>query len=190
MSILPVCLHHRHVLEPVTEAECSIVVEVVAKEHVDGGRLGGNSPEGRMGVEHRHRREPAIVTDAKHPDPAVVSCHVFQQPVDGVLGVGRLVDRFGVVLGAGRAGHDELPFGLVAAADVLKDKHVPIIDQVSEVTAKVPLCPVVDPVGSAEQKDRQGSLALFGNMDLGVQFHPVPHRHHDLGVREARVGLK
>ena len=97
-------LHHGDVLEAVAEAKGAVVMEVVAEEHVGRRGLRRHRLEGRVRVEHRHHRQPAVVADAEHADPAVVVRHVLEEPVDGVVGVGAFVDGLGVVLGRAAGG--------------------------------------------------------------------------------------
>ena len=63
------------------------------------------------------------------PSASVVVRDVFDQPVDGVVGVSSLVDR--VRLGAipRSPGHHELAFGIVPPANVLEDENKPLVSK-------------------------------------------------------------
>ncbi len=99
----------RGVLEAVAEPERTVVMEVVAQEHVRRRRLGRGRLERGVGLEQGHDRQPAVIRDAEHADAAVVPPDVLDQPVDRVIGVGPLVDRLGVGRVARGSDHHERP---------------------------------------------------------------------------------
>src|SRR5260221_305631 len=76
-----------------------------------------------MRIDHSHGHQIAGIGDAVHAHAAVVVGHVFDQPVDGVVGVGAFVHAVGVRSGMQ---HFEFAFGAVAAANVLKDEDVAV----------------------------------------------------------------
>ncbi len=89
-------LHHGGVLKSVAEPECTVMMEVVAQEHVGRRRLRRGRLEGGMRLVQSHDRQPAVVGNAQHADLAIMPAEILDQPVDRVVGVGALVDRFGV----------------------------------------------------------------------------------------------
>ncbi len=177
-------LHEGDVFEAVAEAEGAVVVEIVAQELIGGGRLRRDGLEGRMRVEHRHHGEPAAVGDAEHADAAVVVRHVLEQPVDRVVSVGAFVDGLGVAPVARRPAHDELPLGLEAAADVLENKNVALVDQVLQVFAEEGRR-ALNAVRRAQEDERQLAASSFGREDGGVESHAVTHGDHGRRLGEA-----
>ena len=63
------------------------------------------------------------------PTRPLLSGHVLEQPVDGVVGVGAFVDGLGSFGSRGGRCITNLPFGLEAAADVLEDEDVALVGQ-------------------------------------------------------------
>ena len=125
---------------------------------------------------------------------------VLHQPVDGVVGVGRVIDRRLVLRAAQGPVHDVVPLGAVLAADVLHDADVAALqDHIDGVVVAVQDRPevralgvareLVGVVGRAGQEDRRSFRALR-DQDDGVQLDAVAHGNHHLapGVVEAVVG--
>ena len=78
----------------------------------------------RMGIEEAHQHQKPRVGGADHADPAVRLRHVLRQPIDGVPGVGRMIDGGRIQRPAQRAVHHVVALRAVLAADVLKDPDV------------------------------------------------------------------
>ena len=105
-------------------AECAVVKEVVAHPHVDHGGLRGDGFDGGVRVNAGHHGEEAWIAGADKAGAAVVAWNILKEPGDGVVGVGGLVDRFGVRVVDVGAAHDEFAIAFVAAADVAADVDV------------------------------------------------------------------
>ncbi len=103
-------LFHEGILKPVTETERSVVVEIIAQEHVGRGSLLGGRFHRRMSLDRPHDSRPAAVRNAEHPGAAIVVRDVLQQPVDRIIGVRALVDRTRILPVAGHPLHFEPPF--------------------------------------------------------------------------------
>ena len=73
------------------------MVEVVAEPHVGRRGLGHDGLESRVRVEHGHDREPGAVARARDAGAAVVTGNVCEEPFDGVVGIGALVDALRVL---------------------------------------------------------------------------------------------
>jgi hypothetical protein len=76
-----------------------------------------------VGADEAERREKAGVGDAPNADPAVVVGNVFDQPIDGVVGVRALIHVFRAaqrVLAHGNIHEDA--FGEIPAANILIDE--------------------------------------------------------------------
>jgi len=96
-------------------------------------------------IDQRHRGEPAIIRATHDSDAPVVVRHVFNEPVDRVVGVGALVDRVRVAFVTRRTDHYELPFGLKLAADVLEDEGVTVSDELLEFEIRTSLVQSLTP---------------------------------------------
>jgi len=154
-------------------------MEIVAEKHVGGRGLRRSRFQRRMRRERGHRRRPARIRDADDADAAIVIGHVFDQPLDRVVGIGHFVHKLRIVLEHGdrRALHHELAFGFVASADVLEDEGVAVAGE----RAEFPLRPVRifgRLIGRAFEDDRQWAGGIFRREDVGVQLHAVAHRDH------------
>ena len=94
--------------------------EVVAHPDVDHGRLRRNGFHGRMRIDAGFHRKESGIAGADESGAAVVAGDVFEQPVDGVVGVGAFVYGLGIAMVGFGAAHHELAFALEAAANVLQ----------------------------------------------------------------------
>src|ERR1700732_2708897 len=83
-----------------------------------------------MRIDHSHGDEKTVVGDSVEAYAAVIVRNIFYQPVDRVVGVRAFVDSLGVALLMQRAKHDELTFGAIAAANILKRKDIALPSQV------------------------------------------------------------
>ncbi len=112
------------------EHEGSVMEGVVAHEVVADGGLGRGGLERGVGVDHAGGDVEAGVGDAPHADAPVVIGDVFDEPVDGVVGVSALVG-VGVGLLDGLVGADFGPFAFrhVAAADILVDEDEAVLHE-------------------------------------------------------------
>ena len=105
-------------------AKRAVVKPVVAHPAIDHGvHRHGNFQRG-MRIDERHQRQKAVVGNAEDADFAVGFGNVFHQPVDGVVGVGGVIDRRGIQRAAQRAVHHVVAFGAVLAANILHDADV------------------------------------------------------------------
>ena len=109
-------------------AEGAVVEPVVAHPAIDHGIHGDGNFERGVRMDERHERQKAVVGDAEDADLAIGLGNVFDEPVDGVVGVGGLVDGRGVLRAVEGAVHDVVAFGAVLAADVLDDADVAAFD--------------------------------------------------------------
>ena len=87
----------------------------------------------------------------------MLSGHVLQQPLDGVVGVGALVDGLGILAIARLAQHDELPFGLEPAANVLQHEDVADRGKIDQRRRDAGRGVLADAVGRPLKDDRQRS---------------------------------
>ena len=81
-----------------------------------------------MRIDQGHQRQKAIVGNTEDADFAVALGNVFDQPVDRVVGVGRVIDRRRVQRPTQRPVHDIVAFRAVLAADVRDNPNVAAFD--------------------------------------------------------------
>ena len=180
-------------------AERPVVEPVVAHPAVDHRVHRHRHLQRRVRVEERHQRQESVVGNPEDADPAVGFRHVLHEPVDRVVGVGRMIDRGRVLRPAQRPVHHVIAFGAVLAAHVLHradvaafDDHVGGVVIALQDRAEMAAVGVARQarrvVGRPRQQDRRASRALRHDHDR-VQLHAVAHRdHHDaLDVVEAVV---
>ena len=84
--------------EVVGQQERPAMQRVVAVEDCGHRGLRRHGLQCGMRIDHAHGREEARVRDAVHAHVAIVVAHVFDQPVDGVPGIGALVGVLRAVL--------------------------------------------------------------------------------------------
>jgi len=137
-----------------------------------------------MGPEQGHRDGPAIVGRADHADALIAFLDVLDQPVDGVVGIGRVIGLGGVERTDGRTRHHVVALRAVFAADILVGEDIPVIDpfavgradRVAQVQFLV-FGAAARIVRRAREQYRQ-PFCVLGNQDHGVQFDAVAHRYH------------
>ena len=173
-------LHPENVVVAVALPEGPVVEEVVAHPHVDHGRLRGNSLHRRMRVDARHHGQKSRIAGAHKSRPPVVPRHVLEQPGHGVVGVGALVDGFGVLVVGQSPAHDELTLALVPPANVLGHEDVALARQLRAAAGERRAVEAVHAVrGSLNQEGkRRGHVGRLQNYRM--QRHTVAHRDHDL----------
>ena len=180
--------------------EGAVVEPVVPHPAVHHGVHRHRHLEGRVRVDQRHQRQEAVVGDAEDADLAVALGDVLDQPVDGVVRIGRVVHRRRVLRPVERPVHDVVALGAVLAADVLHhadvatfDDHVGGVVVAGEDGAQVrALCvggELVGAVGGAGEEDGRAVGALW-HQDDGVELDPVAHRDHDLAAGVVEAGSR
>ena len=141
--------------------------------------------ERRVRMHERHDYGEALVRASEHAHAPVRLGDVLHEPVDGVVGVGRMVDVRGIQRTLERPGHDVVALGAVLAADVLEDADVAVGDedlialrQRCQHTRRArPRCARRGVVRRARQEHRR-TLGGLGNDDDGVELDAVAHRNH------------
>jgi hypothetical protein len=109
-------------------AEGTVVEPVVPGPSVHHGIHRHRDLQSRMGIDQGHQRQETVVGDAEDPDLPVALRDVLHQPVDGVPGIGRVVDRRRIQRAAQRAIHHVIALRVVLAAHVLDDADVAAFD--------------------------------------------------------------
>jgi hypothetical protein len=92
------------------------------------GFMGTDDFQRRVRIHQRHQRQKAVVGNAQDADLAVALRNVLHQPVDGVVGVGGVIDRRGILRPVQGAVHHVVAFGAVFAANVLHHADVAAFD--------------------------------------------------------------
>ena len=169
------------------EPHRAVAMQVVVDPPVVPRRLGADGLERRMRTRERDGGRITGVGHAHHADPPVVRRHVLHQPVDRVIGVGRLVHAL-CPLRLERHRHGERAFAFEAAAHVLVDEDVAV--RLHELEAALPADRAGrrHAIGRALEQDRQRTLLVERPADHRLQTGAVAHRHHHLAVAVARLG--
>ena len=106
----------------------------------------------------------------------------LMQPGHGVVGVGALVDCFGVVVIGERPHHHKFALALVAAANVFAHVDVAVAGQFRALRKEPGAGGVVHAIGRALHQDRQRRGDVCGLENHRVELDPVAHGNHDLGA--------
>jgi len=104
------------------------VEPVVAAPAIDHRVHGHGDFQRGMGIEEGHQRQESVVRDAEDTDVAVRLRDVLDEPVDGVVGVGGVIDRRWVARAVERAVHDVIALRAVLATDVLDGAYISAFD--------------------------------------------------------------
>ena len=134
-----------------------------------------------MGVDHGGGGEEAWLGDAPDADLASVAGDVFDEPIDGVVGVGAFVGVLrGFLDGLLRTGDGDIAFTHVAAADVLVDEDEFFAGEErrgTEVGGELVFTVGGAIVGRALHEDGIffAFHDFFGNVDGGEEFDAVAH---------------
>ena len=183
----------RHILLP----EGAVVKPVVALPSVHHRIHRDRNFQRRMRIDERHQRKESVVRDAEDPDLAVALRDVLHQPVNRVVGVGRVIDGRRIQRSVQRTVHHVVPLGSMLAPNVLHDADVPAVhDDVGGVVVAAEDWPKMRALRVARQhvgvvrRARQENgrpLRAPGHEDDRVQLDAVAHRDHHvaLGVVEA-----
>ncbi len=123
--------------------------------------------------------------------------HVLHEPVDGVVSVGRMVDRGRVQGAAQGAVHDILALRPIFAAHVLVGDDISGADQFGRQRredalgqrAEVAAGLIVGRIRGAVEHDG-GAARIFRQDQHGEQFHPVAHRDHHRSADILEAGAR
>src|SRR5580704_4262015 len=87
------------------------------------------------------------------------------------------------------AKHDELTFGAIAPANILKRKDVALRNQVPVTIDHVAdaLVRAGDSVGRPAKENRQRRSGVLRLVELGVQLHAIAHGNHHFAFVEERA---
>ena len=106
--------------------ESAVVEPIITHPAVDHRALRHGGFECRMGIDERHYDCKSFVRAAHHADAPVGLRYVLHEPVDRVVGVGRMIDGAVVQRPSQRPRHHVLAFRPVLAAHVLIHADVAI----------------------------------------------------------------
>ena len=149
-------LHAEDVIVAVGLAEGAVVEEVVAEPDIGHGGLGGDGADGGMGIDAGLSGEEARVGNPDHADAAVVAGDVFEEPGDGVVSVGGLVDGARVVVIGEGAHHDKCALGFVTATDTFINEDVAAAGELGMGGDHIGRAVPLDSVGAAIAGGRGG----------------------------------
>ncbi len=139
-----------------------------------------------MWLQHPHHRQPPAVGNSQQPHASVVARNIFHQPVDRVVSVRALINRFQVFRVAHWPLHHKRSFRPIPPANILKHKNVVVRNHL-HIAPKLPaesLLIVIQAVRCALQYNRQRLLRTFRRIDLRMQLHPIPRPNHHFRLIE------
>lgn len=141
-----------------------------------------------MRIERGLHDQPSIVGSAGDSYAAIIVWNAFDEPVDGVPGVGDLVNRLRIAEGARRTVHFKLALGLEASTNVLYYANVAVginTVRIGMVARKGIL--FGDSVGRAAEINRQWFMLVARGQDDRFQLRSIPHRDHDFLIFEVAL---
>lgn len=170
-------------------AERTVIEPVVAHPAIDHRALRRGHLQCGMRIGQRHHHGETFVGRADHADLAIGLLEVFHQPIDGVPGIGGMVDLAGIERATQRPGHHVLAFRAVLAAHILEHAditafHEHVIacrQQVLHMRRGQTLGAAAGVVRRAREYDWRIARAL-GQHDHRMQLDPVAHRDHHLAL--------
>ena len=165
-----------------------MVKPVVAHPAIDHGIHRHRHFQGRMRIHQRHQGQEAIVGNADNAHFTVRFRHIPGQPLDGVPGVGGMIDRGRIERAGQRAVHHVIAFRPILAAHVLHHADVAAFDDdVGGVVVALQDGTEVGTVGMADQavgvvgrtgQQHRRILGVAGDDDDGIEPGAVAHGHH------------
>ncbi len=178
-------------------AKGAVVEPVVAHPAVDHRAHRRRDLQRRVRVHQGHHHGEALVGAAEHADAAVRLGHVLHEPLDRVVGVGRVIGRRRVERPAQRPREHVVAFRAVLAAHVLEDADVAVGDEHlvalrqrrQQVRRGVARGAPAGVVGRARHDHRRAAGAL-GHDDHGEELDAVPHRDHHLAPLVVVAGAR
>ena len=176
---------------------------VIPHPTIDHGIHGHRNLERRMRVHQSHQRQKAVIGNPENAHLAVALGGILHQPVDGVVGVGGVIDRRGVLWPMQGPVHYVVALRTKLAADILHHANVATLnDHVGGIVVAVQNWAEVramsmarEFVGAVRRARQQNGRALgpLGHQDDCVQLNPVAHRDHDIApdvVKTTACGLE
>ena len=164
------------------------MVEVVAEPHVRRRRLRHDGLQSRVRVEHRHDREPRAVAGARDADPSIVTGYVGEEPFDGVVGIGALVDALRVLALARLPEHDEGSLRVESSSNVLHRDEEALGGEFGERCRDAHRVQVAGAIGRSQQQNRQRATRGLWRVHLRVEPLAVTHRNHRIAGRQGWWG--
>ncbi len=145
-----------------------------------------------MRIHQRHQGGKSVVGNSEDTDFAVALGNIFYQPIDGVVGIGRVIDRSGIQRPVQRAIHHVIAFGAVLAADILHHANITALDDhFGRIVIAIKNRPQVR-TGSLTslrrgavrraRKQHRRIVRSFGQNDNRVQLHPIAHGNHHVAL--------
>ncbi len=110
------------------ETKRAIVKPIVAPPAIDHGIDRDRRAQCRMRINQRHQRSKSIVGNPENTHLAVGLRDVLDQPIDGVVGVGGVIDVARVERPAQRPCHHISAFRAVLAAHILHHANVAAVE--------------------------------------------------------------
>ncbi len=159
-----------------------------------------------MRIHQSHQRQKSIVRNSENPGLAIGFRNIFDEPVDGVVSVRRMIDGSGIERPVKRAIHDVVALRIVLSAHILHHADVAAFDDhVAGIVVTIENGTEMGTIGvsgqlsgavwSAREQYRR-VVCAFWDQDDGEKFHAVTHGDHDFvasvikTVRDLAYGIR
>ncbi len=163
------------------EVKSAIVISVAAEKEIHNRGLGAGCLEGGVGIDHGGGGIETGIRNADDARFAVVAPDVLEQPFDGVVSVGGLVDIPSTTFDRFVRSHlDEFAFAEVAATDILTDENVaaPGEEFVGTEVGPVPVGTIGSAtVGRAAEQEWIAAAGILWHVDGSEEKLAVAHRN-------------
>lgn len=169
-------------------AEGAVVEPVVPAPAIHHGIHGDRNLERRMRMHQRYQGKKAVVGYAEDADLAIRLRHILYQPVDCVVGIGRLIYRRRIERTVDGPVHHVVAFAAVLAANILHHANVATLnDWLGRVIVAVEAGREMDArciggqhgrVVRCSREQNPFSICAFGDQDDRMQLDAVPHGNH------------
>ena len=173
----------------VSLAQRAVVKPVIAHPRIDHRieRCGGL--QGRMRIDQAHQHRKAVIAGAHGADFAIGLRHVLDQPVDRVVGIGRMIHRRVIQVARQRPGHHIVAFGFVFSAYILGHDDVAGVGELAEAQGQdqraartIPAAGEFAGVVGRAIENHGRTRRAFGNDDDGMELHAIAHGNHDVAL--------
>ena len=151
-----------------------------------------------MWIDQCHQRCESVVGNAEDANSSVALRNILDQPVDGVVCIGRVIDGRGIQRTVQRASHHVIAFGAVFAAHVLHDADIAAFDDhlgriviATENRTEMRAGGLSGLRHSLVRRAREQDRRIFrtlGQNDDRVQLHAVAHGNHHVAFDVIEAG--
>ena len=139
-----------------------------------------------MRIDQRHDDGESFIRASQHADFAIGFRHIFHEPLDGIVCVGRVIHHARIERTSQRPGHYVFSFRPILAANILKYPDVPVrsehliaFRQNGKHARRLSSFRTSGGVVRCAGHDHRRVPGAFRNNDDRMQLDAVAHRNHD-----------